>query len=133
MGIAVVCFFLGTWFPIIGGPVFAIIMGMVITLFLKDKGGLQEGITFTSKKILQWAVILLGFGLNLSVIASTGKQSLPIIIATIAVSLIIAYVLCKVMKVPGTISCLVGVGSSICGGSAVAATASVSAPCGARF
>lgn len=125
LGIAVVCFFLGKWFPIIGGPVFAIIMGMVITLFLKDKGGLQEGITFTSKKILQWAVILLGFGLNLSVIASTGKQSLPIIIATIAVSLMIAYVLCKVMKVPGTISCLVGVGSSICGGSAVAATASV--------
>ena len=124
-GIAVVCFFLGKWFPIIGGPVFAIIIGMVITLFLKDKTTLQDGITFTSKKILQWAVILLGFGLNLSVIASTGKQSLPIILTTIGVSLLISFILCKVMKVPGKISCLVGVGSSICGGSAIAATAPV--------
>ena len=78
-----------------------------------------------SKKILQWAVILLGFGLNLNVILQTGKQSLPIIVSTIATSLIIAYVLHKVMHIPGKISTLVGVGSSICGGSAIAATAPV--------
>ena len=123
--ISVVCFFLGRLFPIIGGPVFAIIAGMIITIFMKDKTAFQEGINFTSKKILQYAVILLGFGLNLSVIAQTGKQSLPIIIATIATYLIIAFVLCKAMKVPSKISCLVGVGSSICGGSAIAATAPV--------
>ena len=70
-------------------------------------------------------VILLGFGLNLSVILETGKQSLPIILATISTSLIIAYVLHRVMHVPGKISTLVGVGSSICGGSAIAATAPV--------
>lgn len=123
--IAVACFFLGKLFPIVGGPVFAIIIGMIITIFLKDKTNLQEGITFTSKKILQYAVILLGFGLNLSVIAQTGKQSLPIILATITTSLILAFVLCKAMNVPSKISCLIGVGSSICGGSAIAATAPV--------
>ena len=85
----------------------------------------ESGIKFTSKKILQWAVILLGFGLNLNVILQTGKQSLPIIVSTIATSLIIAYVLHKVMHIPGKISTLVGVGSSICGGSAIAATAPV--------
>ena len=78
-----------------------------------------------SKKVLQYAVILLGFGLNLSVILETGKQSLPIIVTTISTSLIIAYLLHKVMHVPGNISTLVGVGSSICGGSAIAATAPV--------
>ena len=123
--IAVPCWFLGQTFPIVGGPVFGILAGMIITLFLKDKSMFQDGITFVSKKILQYAVILLGFGLNLSVILETGKQSLPIILTTISTSLIIAYLLHKIMHVPGNISTLVGVGSSICGGSAIAATAPV--------
>jgi uncharacterized integral membrane protein (TIGR00698 family) len=109
----------------VGGPVIAILAGMVITIFLKDKSHMESGIKFTSKKILQWAVILLGFGLNLNVIFETGRQSLPIIAATITTSLVIAFVLHKVMNIPSKISTLVGVGSSICGGSAVAATAPV--------
>lgn len=123
--IAVPSLFLGKQFPIIGGPVIAIILGMIITLFIKDKSSFQSGINYSAKKILQYAVILLGFGLNLSVILQTGKQSLPIIICTIATSLILAYVLSKVMHIPSKISTLVGVGSSICGGSAIAATAPV--------
>ena len=123
--IAVPSSLLGKKFPIIGGPVIAIIVGMVITLLIKDKTNLESGIKFTSKKILQYAVVLLGFGLNLQVILQTGKQSLPIIVSTIATSLIIAYVLHRVMHIPGKISTLVGVGSSICGGSAIAATAPV--------
>ena len=58
-------------------------------------------------------------------VITTGKQSLPIIIATITTSLVISYVLCRMLKMPSKISTLVGVGSSICGGSAVAATAPV--------
>lgn len=123
--IAIPSWFAGKAFPIIGGAVIAIIAGMIITLFIKDKTSLESGIKFTSKKVLQWAVILLGFGMNLMVILETGKQSLPIIVSTIATSLIIAYVLHKVMCIPNKISTLVGVGSSICGGSAIAATAPV--------
>ena len=111
--------------PLIGGPVISILLGMVVALFLKDRSQLEDGIKFTSKKVLQWAVVLLGFGMNLTVVLETGKQSLPIIVSTITVSLVIAFVLHKVMKIPGNISTLVGVGSSICGGSAVAATAPV--------
>lgn len=123
--IAIPSWFLGKQFPIIGGAVIAIITGMIVTLFLKDKSTLESGIKFTSKKILQWAVILLGFGMNLTVIVQTGRQSLPIIISTIATSLVIAYVMHKTIHIPGKISTLVGVGSSICGGSAIAATAPV--------
>lgn len=125
LAIAVPSWLLGKQFPIVGGPVIAIILGMIITCFMKNKTALAGGITFTSKKILQYAVILLGFGLNLSVIAQTGLQSLPIILATISTSLIISYVMCKAMHIPSKISTLVGVGSSICGGSAIAATAPV--------
>lgn len=125
LAIAVPSWFLGKKFPIVGGAVIAILAGMIVTLFIKDKTNFEAGIKFTSKKILQWAVILLGFGMNLSVILQTGAQSLPIILCTIATSLIIAFVLHKVMHIPGKISTLVGVGSSICGGSAIAATAPV--------
>lgn len=123
--IAVPSWILGKMFPIIGGAVIAILAGMVVTIFFKEKGDFDAGIKFTSKKILQWAVVLLGFGLNLGVIAETGVQSLPIIVCTIATSLIVAFVIHKALKVPSKISTLVGVGSSICGGSAIAATAPV--------
>ena len=123
--IAVPSWFLGKLMPIVGGPVFAILIGMVITLFFKEKGGFGPGIQFTSKKILQYAVILLGFGMNLSSIMRTGAQSLPIIVATISTSLVLSFVLYKALKMPSKISTLIGVGSSICGGSAIAATAPV--------
>lgn len=123
--IALPSWILGKMFPIIGGPVISIILGMIVANFVKDKASYAAGIKFTSKKILQYAVILLGFGLNLSIILETGKQSLPIIISTISISLLISYVLHKTMNIPAKISTLVGVGSSICGGSAIAATAPV--------
>ena len=123
--IAVPSWLAGQRFPIIGGAVIAILAGMVIAMFWDDKGSAEAGIKWTSKFILQTAVVLLGFGMNLGVIAATGKESLPIIVCTISTSLIIAWVLHRVMKIPGNISTLVGVGSSICGGSAIAATAPV--------
>ena len=108
LAIAMPAYYLGKQLPLIGGPVFAILMGMIITFLVKDKSKVQSGITYTSKKILQYAVILLGFGMNLSDIVKTGSSSLPIIIS-----------------MPSKISTLIGVGSSICGGSAIAATAPV--------
>lgn len=108
-----------------GGPVFAILIGMLISTGLHDRERFQAGIAFTSKKILQYAVILLGFGLNLSEIAKVGATSLPIICTTITISLVIAFLIRKGLHMPNNISVLVGVGSSICGGSAIAATAPV--------
>lgn len=125
--IAIPASLLGKQIEVVGGPVFAILFGMVLALaFPKNRREqLAVGVTYTSKKVLQYAVILLGFGMNLSQILSKGAQSLPIIVTTILTSLVIAFVLCRVMNVPGKIATLVGVGSSICGGSAIAATAPV--------
>lgn len=123
--LAIPSWFLGRLLPVIGGPVFAILFGMILSMLLKKRARYQAGIAFTSKKILQYAVILLGFGLNLSEIAKVGARSLPIICATITTSLVVAFLLHKWLRVPNNISVLVGVGSSICGGSAIAATAPV--------
>lgn len=115
-------------FEVIGAPVFAIVIGMIVALIFpkfSTNERVKEGITFTSKKILQWAVIILGFTLNIKTVLSVGGKSLPVIIATIATSLVMAALMCKLLKVDKKVSILVGVGSSICGGSAIAATAPV--------
>lgn len=128
LAIAVPSWFLVMFVPaleVIGAPVIAIIVGMILSLIIKKKDVFTSGIAFTSKKILQYAVILLGFGLNLATIGKVGLTSLPIIISTIATSLIVAFIMYKLLKVPSKTATLIGVGSSICGGSAIAATAPV--------
>ncbi len=109
LAISIPAWFLGKSFPVIGGPVFAILIGMVLTLILKEKEPFTAGINYTSKKILQAAVIFLGFGMNLSQILAGGKQSLPIIISTITTSLIIAFILYKALKLKTNNAILVGV------------------------
>ncbi len=65
LAIALPSWYLGKVFPLVGGAIIAIVAGMVITGFWTDKGIAQSGIKFTSKIILQTAVVLLGFGMNL--------------------------------------------------------------------
>lgn len=126
--VALPCTLLVTYIPalkIIGAPVIAILCGMALNLVIKKRDNLNPGIGFTSKYILQTAVVLLGFGLNLATIGRVGLQSLPVIICTVSTSLLVAYAACKLFRIPRNMSVLIGVGSSICGGSAIAATAPV--------
>ena len=110
---------------VIGAPVIAIIAGMIVTRFITNKEPFKGGIGFTSKKILQTAVVLLGFGLNLATVARVGADSIPVILSTIATSLIVAFALWKILSLEKNSAILIGVGSSICGGSAIAAIAPV--------
>lgn len=123
--LALPAWILGQYFPLVGAPVFAILLGMIVGSFYHNRTKTAAGIAFTSKYILQTAVVLLGFGLNLMQVVKVGIQSLPIIISTIATSLIVAFCLQKWLKLDVNTATLVGVGSSICGGSAIAATAPV--------
>lgn len=123
--LALPAWILGQYFPLVGAPVFAILLGMIVGSFYHNRTKTAAGIAFTSKYILQTAVVLLGFGLNLMQVVKVGVQSLPIIISTIATSLIVAFCLQKWLKLDVNTAILVGVGSSICGGSAIAATAPV--------
>ena len=97
---------------VIGAPVFAILIGMIITLCssrIASSDFTKDGIKFTSKKILQWAVIILGFSLNLGTIAKVGLQSLPVIVCTISISLIAAFLMMKLLKIDGKTATLIGV------------------------
>lgn len=126
--IAVPAWFIVQWIKpleVMGAPVLAILAGMLLALVIPVPEKAKAGIAFVSKKVLQAAVVLLGFGLNLSTIGKIGGTSLPIILSTITTSLVVAFILQKILNVPVKTATLVGVGSSICGGSAIAATAPV--------
>ncbi len=125
IGISIPAWLLGQALPIVGGPVFAILLGMSLGSLIRNKEKMAAGVSFTAKKVLQAAVVLLGFGMNLSVVAQIGIMSLPVILATVTISLITAFALQKVLRIPAKTAILIGVGSSICGGSAIAATAPV--------
>ena len=70
---------LGSLFPIVGGPVFGILIGMIIAFF-KRPAKLEKGIKFTSKYILQYSIILLGFEMNLFNVIKVGGQSLLVML-----------------------------------------------------
>ncbi len=112
---------LGNLFPIIGGPVFGIVIGIIINNTLGKPKSSIDGITFTSKKILQWAIVVLGAGLSLTKILSTGLDSFSVMIFTLAAAFITAYGVGRLLGIPSKLKTLIGVGTAICGGSAIAA------------
>ena len=129
--IATVAWLLGKALPVVGGPVFGILFGMLITALFpqliaaSETLKLNEGVKYTSKKLLQLAVILLGFEMNLFNVIKVGQQSLLVIVFTLAASFLMAYWVGKSLKIHSKMAILIGVGTSICGGSAIAATAPV--------
>ncbi len=116
--------YIPTYGKLIGGPVFAILLGMIFA-FVRRPESMNAGITFCGKKILQYSIIFIGFGMNITTVLKTGGQSLAVMLCTIAVSLITAFLVGRLLKVPANTATLIGVGTSICGGSAIAATAPV--------
>lgn len=123
--IAVIATLLGQLFPIIGGIIFSIILGIIISNVIKLPDQYQPGIKFASKKILQYAIIVMGFTLNLRVVVEMGLSSLPITLTTITAALLTSLWLGKVMNIGENIRTLIGVGTAICGGSAIAAASPI--------
>ncbi len=122
--IALCAYFAGNALPIIGGPVFGILMGMLIAL-LKRHDIFEAGIKFTSSKLLRYSIILLGFEMNLYRVLEVGKMSLLVMFSSLSAAFITAFLMGRALKIQGKTSILIGVGTSICGGSAIAATAPV--------
>ncbi len=130
--IALPCWLLGKRFPLIGGPVLAILSGIALAslfpaLQTRAFGGLTlaPGVKFTSKKLLQAAVVLLGFEMNLHSILKVGAQSLSVMLFTLAAAFLTALLVGRALRLPGDTKTLISVGTAICGGSAIAATAPV--------
>lgn len=125
-GIAVLAWLAGTRYPVVGGPVFGILFGILLTtLFPGLFGRFQMGIRYTSKKLLQASIVLLGFEMNLIRVIQVGGQSLLVMIFTLTAAFLMAWLVGKALHIPSHTTTLIGVGTAICGGSAIAAVAPV--------
>ena len=131
--IALFAWYIGKMFPLVSGPVVAILAGIIITSIAPNLLKLQfgrnfsfaGGVKFTSKKILQYSIILLGFEMNFYNVLDTGRASLVIMSVTFSLVFVTAFLAGRLLKLPGNTTVLIGVGTSICGGSAIAAVAPV--------
>ena len=122
--IAIPSWFLGKAVPVVGGPVFAILIG-IVAASVKRPPVFDRGIAFCGKKVLQYSIVFLGFALNLGVVLRVGSQSLLVMVFTLAAAFITAALVGRALKVKRNAKVLIGVGTAICGGSAIAAAAPV--------
>jgi uncharacterized integral membrane protein (TIGR00698 family) len=125
VGIAIVATMVGHYVPLVGAAVPGVILGVVIGMLIKPGPRLKPGITFASKFVLQLSVVILGTQLSLAEVAKVGLQSLPVMLGTLIICLGAAWLLGRALGVVGDLRTLIGVGTGICGASAIAATAPV--------
>jgi uncharacterized integral membrane protein (TIGR00698 family) len=116
---------LGGLAPVVGAPVFAVLSGIAIATVRAPSARLRPGIAFSSKKVLQGSIVLMGLGLSLGQVLSTGARSLPVLLGTLVAALGMAWVAGRLLGVRGGTRTLIGVGTAICGASAIAATDAV--------
>ncbi|WP_266183935.1 YeiH family protein [Dyella humicola] len=128
VAIALVALVLGKAVPLIGGPVFGIVLGIAVRNLVAPGGSYTPGIQFAGKQVLQWSIIALGFGLSLNQVAKTGLESLSVTLVTMTVAFLTAWLLGRLLKVDDKLKILIGVGTAICGGSAIAAVTPIIKP-----
>ncbi|RTL67374.1 MAG: putative sulfate exporter family transporter [Pseudonocardiaceae bacterium] len=125
VAVAVVATALGRLVPVVGGPVFAIVLGAAAGMLIKPGDRLVPGIDVAAKPVLQLSIVVLGTGLSLQQVVQVGAGSLPVMIGTLAVALVGGWLIGRALGVSGGTRILISVGTGICGASAIAATTAV--------
>ncbi len=129
--IGAVATLIGTALPLLGGPVAGVLLGLATTLTFKPLGRSDcfgAGVKFAGSRLLQAAVVLLGAQVSLSQVVSVGWESLPVMAGTLVACLAAAWVLGRIMRIDSDLTALIGVGTAICGASAIAAITPVIKP-----
>ena len=124
--VAVVASWLGTLQNIIGAPMIGLFIGMIILNFGPSMGSeFKDGTRFAAKKFLTWGIILAGATLNFNQVLGQGAKVMPLIIFNVFLSFIVAYLASKMLKLSNNTAVLVGGGSCICGGTAIATLSTI--------
>ncbi|CEP67021.1 Uncharacterised protein family UPF0324,prokaryote [Moorella glycerini] len=120
--VAVVALYLGQFSIIINDVIIAIIAGALIRNTKGISSTLQPGLNFCLKRVLRLAIILLGMQLSFQQVVNTGIQSLLVIIFVVIIAIPVTYFIGRRLGLKKEMSLLIGVGSAICGATAVLAT-----------
>jgi uncharacterized integral membrane protein (TIGR00698 family) len=124
-GLAVAAEGLGRLAPAIGAPAIALVLGMALRVrYAPDESG-RRVVAFASRTVLQAAIVVLGATFSLGRVAHVGRTSLPLMLTTLALALVAAWFIGTRLKVPPRLQVLVGVGTAICGASAIGAVSAV--------
>jgi uncharacterized integral membrane protein (TIGR00698 family) len=111
--------------PFGSAPVFAILVGLLVGAALGPRPALRPGLRASSSTLLRGAVVALGATLPLTTVLAQGVRSLPVIVVTLGGCLAMAAVLGKRLGIVDPLRTLIGVGTGVCGASAIAAVTPV--------
>ena len=126
LAVAVLACWLESLMPVhlVGSAVIAMFIGMLVNYFAKPTAMVTPGLRFTSKKVLKFAIVLLGLSLNIATILNVGRLSLTVMVFTLATCFGGGYFIGRALGLNWKLSNLISAGTGICGGSAIAAIAS---------
>lgn len=125
LAVAAVATVVGQYVPLIGSAVPGAVIGTVIAIVVKPGARFAPGVKWASTFVLQCSVVLLGAQLSIAEAARVGVSSLPVMLGTLAICLAGAWLYGRLLGIPGDLRTLIGVGTGICGGSAIAAVSPV--------
>ena len=103
----------------------AVILGLHVRAFIGFDKRCEPGVKFALQRILRLGILLLGLRLSLQDVVGTGLSALLLILLCMTLALGLAYMLGQALGVPRRLALLIGVGTAICGNSAIVATAPV--------
>ncbi|WP_096154966.1 YeiH family protein [Bacillus sp. FJAT-45066] len=123
--IAIVAYFIGIALPAVGGVIIALLIGIIVRNTVRLPSSFETGILFVVKILLKVAIILLGATLSISSMIQAGTQSIIPILLVVVGGTVIAILIGKIFRINNTLSLLIGVGTSICGATAISVVKSV--------
>lgn len=110
---------------IFGEVIFAVAIGLLVGNLLALPAATKAGISFGFGSLLRFAIVLLGARLSLGEVAKIGGQALGMIVFLMTLALLVAHGLGRLLGVPPRLASLIGVGTSVCGNTAISATGPV--------
>ena len=125
VGIAIVATIVGRHVPLVGSAVPGAVIGAVVAIVVRPGARLAPGLKYASTFVLQCSVVILGTQLSIGAAARAGLASLPVMLGTLAACLLAAYAYGRLLGIPRDLKTLIGVGTGICGASAIAAVSPV--------
>lgn len=109
-------------FTLFSPMILAVVAGMIYSNVLGTPAHAKAGIAFSQKRLLRFAIVLLGFQLTLGQVVSIGASGVGIVAATLGATFLFTTTLGRLIGVDRKLAQLIAAGTSICGASAIVAT-----------
>jgi uncharacterized integral membrane protein (TIGR00698 family) len=110
---------------ILGEVLFAVVIGLIVGNATRLPDSMRPGLKFAFHAVLRTAIVLLGATFSFRQVLQIGGKAVLLVVVLMAIALTAAHLLGRAAGIPGRLATLIGVGTAVCGNSAIAATAPV--------